>query len=137
MELPKAIKEKHFLVCDDYESMRTMVSDSLRSLGVTKITTAKSGNDGVAQIKALLGSPSPIQFVITDLMMEDGSGIDLAKMIRASVEFKQLPILMVTSKSEVSQVLESIKAGVNGYVVKPWTLEDLHKRLIEVDAKFK
>lgn len=134
MELPANIKSKHFLVTDDYESMRVMVSDSLKSLGITKITTATSGNEGYQTILKLMAT-DPIQFVVTDLMMENGSGIDLTKQIRADDKTKHLPILMVTSKSEISFVLESIKAGVNNYIVKPWTMEDLHKRIIDTDAK--
>jgi two-component system chemotaxis response regulator CheY len=137
MELPSNLKSKHFLICDDYDSMLVMMGDSLKSLGVTKITSAKSGNSGFKTILAKITEGTPIEFVVTDLMMDDGSGIDLVKQIRANATTKHLPVLMVTSKSEVGFVLESIKAGVNSYIVKPWTLEDLHKRIIEVDAKQK
>lgn len=135
MELPAKIKEKSFLICDDYESMRVMMTDSLRSLGVTKITTATSGNEGFQVILDKIAQKTPIEFVLTDLMMENGSGIDLAKLIRGNPTTKHLPILMVTSKSEVTYVLEAIKAGVNSYVVKPWELEGLQKRIIEVASK--
>jgi two-component system, chemotaxis family, chemotaxis protein CheY len=137
MELPSKIKSKHFLVVDDYESMRAMICDSLKTLGVSKITTAKSGNEAFRTILALHNAGTPIEFVMTDLVMKDGSGIDLTKMIRANESTRHIPILMVTSKSEVSFVLESIKAGVNSYVVKPWSIEDLNKKLIEVDSKLK
>lgn len=137
MELPSNLKSKHFLICDDYDSMLVMMGDSLKSLGVSKITSAKSGNSGFKTILTKITEGTPIEFVVTDLMMDDGSGIDLVKQIRANATTKHLPVLMVTSKSEVGFVLESIKAGVNSYIVKPWTLEDLHKRIIEVDAKQK
>jgi two-component system chemotaxis response regulator CheY len=137
MQLPANIKGKHFLICDDYDSMLVMMGDSLKTLGVTKITSAKSGNTGFQTILKKITEGNPIEFVVTDLMMEDGSGIDLVKQIRANPTTKHLPVLMVTSKSEVSFVLESIKAGVNSYIVKPWTVEDLNKRIIEVDAKQK
>lgn len=137
MELPSNIKDKNFLICDDYESMRTMITESLKSLGVTKITQAKSGNEGFKILLEKHAAGTPIQFVITDLLMEDGTGIELARQIRGHELTKGLPILMVTSKSEVNFVLESIKAGVNSYIVKPWAIEDLHKRIIEVDGKAK
>ncbi|MCM2348552.1 MAG: response regulator [Bacteriovoracaceae bacterium] len=130
MELPSNLKSKHFLVCDDYESMRTMVCDSLKELGVTRITTAPSGNQGYKTILSKLAS-DPIDFVMTDLMMNDGSGIDLVKQIRADAKIKGLPVLMITSKSEVGSVLEAVKAGVNNYIVKPWALEDLCEKIIK------
>ena len=135
MELPAKIKEKHFLICDDYESMRVMMTDSLRQLGATKISTANSGNEAFQVIQANTAKKTPIEFVLTDLMMDNGSGIDLARLIRADATTKHLPILMVTSKSEVTYVIEAIKAGVNSYVVKPWELEGLLKRIIEVASK--
>jgi two-component system, chemotaxis family, chemotaxis protein CheY len=137
MELPIKIKEMHFLVCDDYESMRTMIVESLKSLGVQKITTANSGNEGFRIIQTHASSTDPIKFVITDLIMEDGTGIDLTRLIRANSTTQNLPILMVTSKSEVNYVLESVKAGVNSYIVKPWALDDLHKKIVEIDSKKK
>ena len=135
MELPAKIKGKHFLICDDYESMRVMITDSLKSLGISKITQAKSGNEGFKLIIEKIAAGTPVEFVVTDLLMDDGSGIDLAKKIRGNPTTKHLPILMVTSKSEVNFVLESIKAGVNSYIVKPWVIDDLHKKIVDVDAK--
>jgi two-component system chemotaxis response regulator CheY len=137
MELPEHIKNKNFLICDDYESMRTMITESLKGLGIKSITQAKSGNEGFQTILTRMTSDKPIQFVVTDLIMENGTGIELAKQIRANDLTKKLPILMVTSKAEVSYVLEGIKAGVNSYIVKPWSNDDLHKRITEVDEKMK
>lgn len=136
MELPAHIKLKHFLICDDYESIRVMITDSLKSIGVSTISQSISGNQGYAQVLAN-ATKNPIEFIVTDLMMEDGSGIDLAKLIRSNPETKHIPILMVTSKSEVNLVLDSIKAGVNNYIVKPWTPEDLCKKIVEIDKKLK
>jgi two-component system, chemotaxis family, chemotaxis protein CheY len=135
MELPPHLKTKHFLVCDDYESIRIMIVESLKSLGVTSISTAVSGNQGHQLIMDQLKTPNPIDFVITDLMMEDGSGADLARKVRAQLATRHLPMLMVTSKSEVQFVLESIKAGINSYIVKPWELQDLHDKIVELFKK--
>lgn len=136
MQIPQEVKDKHFLICDDYESMRVMIVNSLKTLGITKITVAKSGTEGFQKIKASLKA-DPIQFVMTDLMMDDGSGIDLARLIRADAETKHLPILMMTSKSEVNYMIESIKAGVNTYLIKPWQMEDLAKKITDLALKKK
>ena len=117
--------------------MRTMIVDHLNELGVEKIITANSGNQALKILKENLGKPTQIQFVMTDMMMDDGSGLDLARGIRADPALKGLPILMVTSKSEVNLVLEAVKAGVNNYVVKPWEIEDLAKKIIDTANKVK
>jgi two-component system, chemotaxis family, chemotaxis protein CheY len=135
MGLPKHLQAKHFLVCDDEESMRSIVVSSLKNLGVTKITQATSGQAGYQSILASIIADSHVEFVITDLMMPDGTGIELAKMIRANEMTKHIPIIMVTSKAEIHYVMDAIKSGVNNYLLKPWSLEDFHKKLLEVDKK--
>lgn len=139
MSLSDHIKKKHFLICDDYESIRTLLLEDLRSLGVEKISTASSGNEALELMGTFLGINLPAEFLITDLVMDDGTGIELVKKIRKSTSPKisGVPVLMLTSKAEISFVVESAKAGVNNYIVKPWTKEELAKRITEVCAKLK
>jgi two-component system chemotaxis response regulator CheY len=136
-QLPEAIRKKQFLVTDDYESMRMMLGEHLKQLGVEKILFATSGNQALALLKQNFGKPNQIEFLFTDLVMEDGTGLDLVKGVRADPNLKSLPVLMVTSKSEVNMVLEAVKAGVNNYIVKPWQLDDLSKKIIDTVAKLK
>lgn len=136
-KLPADLASKQFLVTDDYESMRIMIADHLKQMGATKILFAKSGNEALEMIKANHGGPNQIEFLLTDLVMENGTGIELVKGVRADGRFKTLPALMITSKSEVSLVLEAVKAGVNSYIVKPWQIDDLAKKIAECAAKVK
>lgn len=132
MSIPSSLKSKHFLVVDDYESMRAMMSEELRKLGVSKITFASSGNEAVAKISQL-DQTDPVQYVLSDLVMENGNGIELTTQIRQKLNKKNLPILMITSKAEIAYVLEAVKAGVNNYIVKPWEEDEFIKKLIESD----
>lgn len=137
-QLPDYLKNKNFLVTDDYESMRVMITENLKQLGVTTdIKLAESGNKAVEVIKENFGKDSQIDIVLTDLMMEDGNGIDLIKAVRGSAQLKQIPILMITSKSEVTHVIEAAKAGVSSYIIKPWKLEDLCAKLVEITDIYK
>ena len=131
IRLPDAQRSMKYLVVDDYESMRIMVADHLRQLGAENITFAASGSEAFKILKAKAGTPDAITFVLTDLVMEDGDGISLVKNVRADPTFKSLPILMVTSKAEVSFILEAAKSGVSSYIVKPWKLEDLAKKIVD------
>jgi two-component system chemotaxis response regulator CheY len=126
-----------FLVTDDYESMRIMIADHLKQLGVKKIMFAKSGNEAVEVISSNFGKPTQIEFLLTDMVMENGTGLDLVRAVRAHPTIKKLPILMVTSKAEVNLVIEAVKAGVNNYIVKPWQLDDLSKKIVDSVAKAK
>jgi two-component system chemotaxis response regulator CheY len=135
--LPEAIRKKQFLVTDDYESMRVMMAEHLKQLGVEKILFASSGNQALKIIKQNQGKSEQIEFLLTDMIMEDGNGIELVKAVRADATLKSLPVLMITSKAEVSLVIDAVKAGVNNYIVKPWQLEDLAKKIIDSQAKIK
>ncbi len=127
------LKKMHFLVVDDYESMRTMMTTQLKNLGITKITTAPSGN---AALKVIVDSQTsnPVNYVLSDLMMEDGNGIELASAIRQKLKLK-IPITMITSKSEVSYVLDAVRAGVTNYLVKPWDEAEFIKKITEGSSK--
>ena len=132
MDIPAALQSKHFLVVDDYESMRVMVSDQLKALGVQKISYASSGNEALKKIVELESS-NPVQYVLSDMMMKDGSGIDLVTGIRQQLGKKNLPVLMITSKSEITTLLDAVKAGISNYIIKPWDEDDFAKKLIECD----
>jgi two-component system chemotaxis response regulator CheY len=135
--LPEGLRKKLFLITDDYESMRIMIAEHLKQLGVEKFLFAKSGNQALTILKQNAGKEGQIDFLITDLVMEDGTGLDLVKGARAEASLKGLPILMITSKADVNLVIECVKAGVNNYIVKPWQIEDLAKKIIDSYAKAK
>lgn len=136
-KLPEEIRKKRFLVTDDYESMRIMIGEHLKQLGVESITFATSGNEALAYIKKQLGTTQAVEFLLTDLVMENGTGLDLVKGVRAEAALKTLPILMITSKAEVVHVIECVKAGVNNYIIKPWQVDDLGKKIIDSYQKVK
>lgn len=132
MEIPASLKAKHFLVVDDYESMRELVAEQLKKLGVTKITFAVSGNEAFKKITELEAT-DPIQYILVDLVMENGTGVELVKNVRENLKKKNLPIVMITSKAEISYVLEAARVGVSSYLVKPWEETEFAKKLTDSD----
>jgi two-component system chemotaxis response regulator CheY len=124
-------KNKWFLVVDDYESMRMLISDHLSQLGFRNVILADSGDEALKTIIGNLNTEKQIDFLITDLIMENGTGLDLIKNLRALDNLKKLPILLITSKSEVSLIIECVKAGATQFIVKPWSIEDLEKKICE------
>jgi two-component system chemotaxis response regulator CheY len=133
-KFPPEVAQKHFLVVDDFQSMHVMMAAQLKLFGVTKITFAKSGSEAFATIKGLQATSSPIDFVIADMMMKDGTGIDLTKQIRGDLTLNSLPILMISSMSDINKVLEAVQAGVDDYIVKPWQEADLYKKIVTVSG---
>ncbi|MCC7403191.1 MAG: response regulator [Bdellovibrionales bacterium] len=122
-------KETHILVVDDSVNIRRVIVDNLTRLGFKKIATASEANEGYGKLSFFVDSPTPIQLVLSDLNMPGPSGLDFLKKVRADEKFKELPFLLVTTESEKGAVIEAAVSGVSGYVVKPFNIETLTKRL--------
>ena len=117
MAIPKNI---NFLIVDDYFSIRKAVKVSLRNIGFSgEIFEA----DSIVRARDLLSikeTTSKIQFIVSDLQMPGGSGIELLQFVRNSHQFNNLPFLMLSSVNDKNQILEAISSGVSGYLFKPW-----------------
>ena len=112
-----------FLVVDDSATMRRILVNSLQRIGFSDCVEAADGREAVDKFDA------SIQFVITDWNMPNMSGIDLARALRAHPEGKSVPILMVTTRSVKEDIIAAIEAGVNNYIVKPFTPQVLKEKI--------
>ncbi len=115
------------LVVDDFSTMRRIIKNLLRELG---FTNAHEADDGTSALPLL--QSGNFDFVITDWNMPGMQGIDLLKAIRADDKLKHLPVLMVTAESKRDQIVEAAQAGVNGYVVKPFTAITLEEKISKI-----
>lgn len=109
--------------------------DGLQRLGFTKISTAEDTNDGLSKIAMFLGTGTPVQVVLSDLNMPGPNGLEFLKKVRTDSKTKSLPFILITTESEKGAVIEAALNGVSGYVVKPFNIETLAKRLAEVYKK--
>jgi two-component system chemotaxis response regulator CheY len=112
------------LVVDDFSTMRRIVKNLLRQIGFTEIEEAADGAQAFSKLKT-----GGFGFVISDWNMPNLDGIGLLKMIRDDAELKEMPILMVTVESEKDKVITAIQAGINNYIVKPFTGEVLKEKI--------
>ena len=112
------------LTVDDFSTMRRIVRNILRQLGYNNIVEAE---DGAAGLEILQNQE--IDFVISDWNMPNMTGLELLKAIRSDAKLKDLPVLLVTAEALKENVLEAVKAGVNGYIVKPFTAETLKEKI--------
>ncbi len=115
------------LIVDDFSTMRRIIKNLLRDLGFTNTAEADDGNTALPMLQN-----GAFDFVITDWNMPGMQGIDLLKAIRADEKLKHLPVLMVTAESKREQIIEAAQAGVNGYVVKPFTAVTLEEKINKI-----
>jgi len=116
------------LTVDDFSTMRRIIRNILRQIGYSNIAEAENGGAALNTLQT-----QDIDFVISDWNMPGMSGLGLIQAIRADDKLKHIPVLMVTAEALKENVVEALKAGVNGYIVKPFTAETLKER---IDAIF-
>jgi len=113
-----------FLVVDDSATMRRIVVNSLQRIGFSDCVEAGDGREALDRFDA------SVSFVITDWNMPTMSGTDLAKALRARDDAgRTVPILMVTARSVKEDILTAMEAGVNNYIVKPFTPQVLKEKI--------
>lgn len=115
------------LVVDDFATMRRIIKNLLRDLGFTNTKEADDGNSGLPMLQS-----GNFDFLITDWNMPGMTGLDLLKAVRSDPKLSKLPVLMVTAESKRDQIIEAAQAGVNGYVVKPFTAGTLEEKINKI-----
>ncbi len=118
------------LVVDDFSTMRRIVKNLLRQLGYINIEEAEDGAQAYSKLKN-----GGFGFVISDWNMPNMDGLGLLKKIRSDEELKDIPVLMVTAEAEKDKVVTAIQAGVNNYIVKPFTGEVLKEKIDKIFEK--
>jgi two-component system chemotaxis response regulator CheY len=122
--LDKNIK---ILIVDDFSTMRRIIKNLLRDLGYVNTAEADDGLTALPMLKN-----SHFDLLVTDWNMPGMQGIDLLRTVRADPAMAALPVLMVTAEQKKEQIIEAAKAGVNGYIVKPFTAATLKEKLEKI-----
>ena len=115
------------LVVDDFSTMRRIIKNLLKDLGFANIQEADDGNTALPMLQQ-----GDFDFVVTDWNMPGMQGIDLLKAVRADSELASLPVLMVTAETKREQIITAAQAGVNGYIVKPFTAVTLKDKIDKI-----
>ncbi|MGB7569635.1 MAG: response regulator [Chitinivibrionales bacterium] len=113
------------LLVDDSATMRRIQKQQLNNLGVDQIVEAGNGEEALTQLANVKG----IDHVLLDWNMPVMDGITLLQNVRKNAEYSAIKIIMCTSESEKSKIMDALKAGANNYLVKPFTPEALKEKL--------
>ncbi len=115
------------LIVDDFSTMRRIIKNLLRDLGFTNTDEADDGSTALPMLQS-----GKYDFLVTDWNMPGMTGIDLLRAVRKDAKLVSLPVLMVTAESKREQIIEAAQAGVNGYVVKPFTAATLQEKIDKI-----
>lgn len=120
-------KDMKFLVVDDFSTMRRIIKNLLNDLGYANVTEADDGATALPMLQA-----GNFDFLITDWNMPGMPGLDLLKAVRADARLAKMPVLMLTAEAKREQIIEAAQAGVNGYVIKPFTAVTLKEKIDKI-----
>lgn len=115
------------LIVDDFATMRRILRNILKQVGFSRISEADDGKNALKELKK-----EKFDLVLCDWNMPEMSGLELLKTIRADTDLKATPFVMVTAEAQKDNIVEAVKAGVNNYVVKPFTAETISEKLAKV-----
>jgi two-component system chemotaxis response regulator CheY len=119
-----------FLIVDDSSTMRRIIINTLNKLGHQDVAEAGNGKEGLDRLNA-----GPVDVIITDWNMPEMSGIEFIRTIRSKPDTKNTPVLMVTTNAAKDDIVEALKAGVNSYVVKPFTPDTMKETSLRTPSR--
>lgn len=117
-------KSMKILIVDDFSTMRKIERKILNELGFENVAEADDGSTALPLLEN-----GDFDFVITDWYMQDMQGYDLLVAIRQNPKLSRIPVMMVTVKVEQEELVKAAKAGLNGFIVKPFTAEALQAKM--------
>jgi two-component system chemotaxis response regulator CheY len=120
-------KDINILIVDDLSAMREIIRNLLHELGFDNTSEADNGQTALPMLKT-----GNFDFLVTDWSMPDMDGLTLLKTVRADEQLGDLPVLMVTAEAKREQIVDAAEAGVNAYIVKPFTAETLKDKIDKI-----
>ncbi len=123
-------KDMRILIVDDFSTMRRIVKNLLRDLGFNNTAEADDGQTALPMLQT-----GKFDFLVTDWNMPGMDGLSLLRTVRADEKLSNMPVLMVTAEAKRDQIVIAADAGVNGYVVKPFTAVTLKEKIEKIFAR--
>ena len=116
------------LIVDDSRAILRILSGMLTDIGFA-VAEASHGKEALAHLQAHVTSPSRPHLVLVDWNMPEMNGLELVQAVRRDERFASIPLMMVTTETEMAQVLRALEAGAQEYVMKPFTKEVIEEKL--------
>jgi two-component system, chemotaxis family, chemotaxis protein CheY len=124
IELPE--EELYFLVVDDIPLIGRMINNETVKLGRSILQAL----DGKEALDLLADYRDKIELIFLDWYMPEMNGLQLLEIIRRDRRFQHIPVIMLTGENKKANIVQAYKAGICDYMIKPFSLEDLHKKII-------
>lgn len=115
------------LIVDDFDTMRRIIKGALKEIGFYNFIEANDGKSALGKL-----DKEKVDLIVSDWIMPNMNGIELLKTVKKDEKLRKIPFIMVTAEGHKGYVLEAINAGVDNYIVKPFTPETLQEKIKKV-----
>ena len=116
------------MVVDDSRALRRILGDMLRQFGF-EVFDAGNGREALARLQ----TTGPVDLVLVDWNMPEMNGLEFVRAVRADATYEQMPLIMVTTETEIEQMQSALESGANEYVMKPFTSDVILDKLRLLD----
>lgn len=123
------MSEKRLLVVDDLANFRKILKTYLRTLKFSTIDEASDGQTAYRMIHHALDDGRGYHLVLADINMPNGTGLELLRWLKTETRTKDIPVILATAESDISQVSEAVALGVDDYIVKPFAFDALQEKV--------
>jgi two-component system chemotaxis response regulator CheY len=112
------------MVVDDSRALRRILGDIMRELGF-EVVDAGHGREALT----MLETTGPLDLVLVDWNMPVMNGLEFVRAVRANAAYESMPLIMVTTETEIEQMQCALESGANEYVMKPFTADVIQDKL--------
>ena len=116
--------EKTILIVDDSSAMRAFIISGLEELGNFNFTEAKTGFEALKELPR-----KKYNLIISDINMPDINGLELLHFVKTSENYKDIPVLMISTETKEEDLNRALSMGANDYLMKPFDLKTLQKKV--------
>ncbi len=125
------------LIVEDSLHIRQNLKKIFRELNFSQIYEAHNGQQALNLLREFQSQNQPIDLVFCDIWMPEMNGLDLLKEVRADDNIKETPFIMVTTESNKPVVIQAVMSGISGYIVKPFSRDDVRLKVEELFKRAK
>jgi two-component system chemotaxis response regulator CheY len=120
------------LIVDDFDTLRLLLRNGIEKFGLEDIEEAVNGKQAWEMLQEAKNASAPFEIVFSDWSMPEMTGIQLIEAMKASVDFKNIPFVMVTSETDMASIELALKTGITDFIPKPYTPESLQLKLTSI-----
>jgi len=124
--------DARFLVVDDAANARDQARIALNRIGFMIVDEAANGASAVDKVKRAIVEKKPYALVFLDINMPEMDGLQCLEQMRSVPQANNLPVVVITTESAKPTVVRAVMQGVSGYIVKPFTVDDIKKKVAEI-----